>query len=671
MCGIAGAFIPSNVGWLEPRELLPMIGAIAHRGPDGMDYWINGTHTAMLMHARLALVDPDGGRQPLCNEIGSVWLTCNGEIYGYQETSAELKAKGHRFRSNCDVEVIPHLFEEHGPGAFAKLRGEFAFALYDHKQHELYLVRDRFGVKPLYYAHVGDAIVFGSELKSVLSYPSLPAELNHEYIRGLMAGISLPEETILKDIDEVPPGHFVRISARGVSVQPYWSLALNGHERTTVPQQVGEEYSELFDEAVRLRLHGDAPVGAYLSSGVDSSAVVDAMARHANADVKAFTIRFEDPKLDETPIATRVASVCGVEHHLVDVSNQALADNFRPSLWHSEIPVFNTHGTAKFLLSRACRPHVKAVLTGEGADETLAGYAMYRHHMLLDERRKSGERDVTVQIKEMIAREGILAGLLPVTSYRKKAMVEAIFGCYPYAALRALTSERFMGHFFQREFADAYPIEAALRRLADALPVEKLDGLPPSTASRYISLKCDLPAYNLNYLGDRQEMANSIEGRLPFLDNAVTDFAFQLPPSALHTIKEGKLPLRSAMANRLPNYVHQGSKRVFWAPVSAVDTLMHNGFCEVALSPEVVQDVGVFNPARIALAKKLIRVFPANSKIGTGLRTLLTCATSLHLVNDMFVRNFPKSAQNFCTSETRRMVDELGARAAPIAVDPI
>lgn len=437
MCGVAGAFIPSNVGWIEPRELRPMIGAVAHRGPDDMDYWVNGPQTVMLMHARLALVDPQGGRQPLSNETGSVWLTCNGEIYGYQDTMAALQAKGHRLRSRCDVEVIPHLFEDLGPACFAKLNSEFAFALYDEKRHELYLVRDRFGVKPLYYCRVGDTVAFGSELKSVLSYPSLPAELNHKYIRGLLAGISLPEETILQDINEVPPGHFVRISQGGVSVQLYWSLALNG----------------------------DAPVGAYLSSGVDSCSVVDAMALHKNADVKAFTIRFEDPGLDETQIASRVATICGVDHH-VDVSNQALADNFRTSLWHSEIPVFNTHGTAKFLLSRACQPHVKAILTGEGADETLAGYAMYRHQLLLDEQRKTGERSVKTLIKEMIAREGILAGLLPETAYRRKAMVETIFGCYPYAALRALSAERLMGQFFQRGFVDNHPLEEALMRLA-------------------------------------------------------------------------------------------------------------------------------------------------------------------------------------------------------------
>ncbi|MEM8686290.1 MAG: asparagine synthase (glutamine-hydrolyzing) [Pseudomonadota bacterium] len=671
MCGLAGAFIPSNVGWLEPRELLPMIGALAHRGPDGMDYWINSAQTAMLMHARLALVDPAGGRQPLANEDGSVWLACNGEIYGYKDIMRELKAKKHKFRSACDVEVIPHLYETYGAGCFAKLRGEFAFALYDQNTHELYLVRDRFGIKPLYYTEVGSTVVFGSEIKSVLAYPSLPAELNLEYLRGLLAGITLPQETILDDIFEVPPGHYVRFSENGSEVRPYWTLAVNGRERFTQPHEVGEEFAGLFDEAVRLRLHGDAPVGAYLSSGVDSSSVVDAMARHANGRVKAFTIRFEDPQLDESQIASRVASVTGVEHQIVDVSNQALADNFRASLWHSEIPVFNTHGTAKHLLSRACQSQVKAVLTGEGADETLAGYAMYRHQLLLDESRKTGERGVRDQIKEMIAREGILAGLLPVTAYRKKAMVEAIFGCYPYAALRALTTDRFLSHVLDRGFVEAFPMEAQLQRLADALPAVALEGLPPSTASRFISLKCDLPAYNLNYLGDRQEMANSIEGRLPFLDNELADFALQLPPSALHNAKDGKIPLRTAMANRLPNYVHQGPKRMFWAPVAAVDTLMENSFCEIALSPEAVREAGVFNPSRVALAKKLIRVFPANSKLGSALRTALTLAASLHMVNDMFVRNFPKSAQNFRNLEVNRTLDKLADRGTPVEVEPL
>ncbi len=671
MCGIAGAFIPSNVGWLEPNELLPMIGALAHRGPDDMDYWVNEARTTLLMHARLSLVDPDGGRQPMANETGSVWLTCNGEIYGYQDMMAELQAKGHRLRSRCDVEVIPHLFEEFGPECFAKLNGEFAFALYDAKQHALYLVRDRFGAKPLYYCEVGDTLAFGSELKSVLSYPSLPAELNHAHIRGLLAGISLPEETILQGISEVPPGHFVRVSQSGIRVEPYWTLALNGRERHTQPKEIGEAFAEVFDQAVKRRLHGDGAVGAYLSSGVDSSAVVDAMARLKGEDVAAFTLRFEDPQLDETQSAGRIATICGVDHHIVDVSNQALADNFRTSLWHSEIPVFNTHGTAKFLLSRACKSHVKAVLTGEGADETLAGYAMYRHQLLLDEQRKTGERRAKALVKEMVAREGVLAGLFPENAYRNTALVESIFGVYPYAALRAFSSERLMRRFLQQGFVADHPMEDALRRLAEALPSEHLHGLPPSTASRFISLTCDLPAYNLNYLGDRQEMANSIEGRLPFLDNDLADFACQLPPSALHTPTQGKLPLRSAMANRLPNYVSQGPKRVFWAPVSAVDTLLQNSFCQNALNSDTVRDVGVFEPSRLALAKNLIRLFPASSKVGFGLRSMLTCAISLHLVHDMFVRNFAKSSQNFRSSPATRNLERLAARMAPIELDPV
>ncbi len=664
MCGIAGVFLPSGIGWLEPREYFPMIGAIAHRGPDGMDYWINRSHTALLMHARLALVDLEGGRQPLSNEDGSLWLSCNGEIYEYREIMRRLAIEGHRFRTACDSEVIPHLFEEHGAGCFEMLRGEFAFALYDAKERALYLVRDRFGIKPLYYAEAGNQVVFGSEIKAVLSHPGIEPRFDRRSARGVLAGITLQGETLFDGVKEVPPGHFVRVGESGITVRPYWTLEIGGWNKALDLNDAAAEYGERFDEAVKLRLHGDAPVGAYLSSGVDSSAVVDSMARQAAGQVKAFTIRFDDPGLDESSAAGRVASQSGVEHHVVDVGAQALADNFSASLWHSEIPVFNTHGTGKYLLSKACQGHVKAILTGEGADETLAGYAMYRHQQLLDAGRRSGSPEIATKIREMLKREGALSGLLPVSAYRQKAMVEAIFGFYPYAALRALTVERLMARVMAREFVDEFPLAGEFARLADHLPLAGLKQLDAATASRFISLKCDLPAYNLNFLGDRQEMAHSIEGRLPFLDNQLADFALSLPPSLLMNEKEGKLPLRRAMASRLPNYIHQGAKKVFWAPVHAVDRVLDSAFCELALSKEAVRDAGLFDPGRLNILKFAARAAPARTSTGMALRTILTCAASLHLVHDMFVANFPASSANFMPSAARRQLEQLSLKVS-------
>ncbi|MEM7425827.1 MAG: asparagine synthase (glutamine-hydrolyzing) [Pseudomonadota bacterium] len=662
MCGIAGVFLPSGIGWLEPREYFPMIGAIAHRGPDGLDYHVNASHTALLMHARLALVDLEGGRQPLSNSDGSVWASCNGEIYGYRETMRELSEAGHTFRTSCDSEVIPHLFEKYGTDSFVKLRGEFAFALHSERERALYLVRDRFGIKPLYYAETPEQFVFGSEIKAVLSHPAVEPRLDRRAVRSVLAGLTLPGETLFDGISEVPPGHFVRIDATGLKVVPYWSLEMDGPQAAISLDEAAAGFAERFDEAVKLRLHGDAPVGAYLSSGVDSSAVVDSMARHASGQVKAFTIRFDDARLDESPAASRVARQCGVEHQVVDVSARALADNFSASLWHSEIPVFNTHGTGKYLLSKACRGHVKAILTGEGADETLAGYAMYRHQQLLDAHRRTGSREAAVKIREMLKREGALSGLLPASTYRQKAMVEAIFGFYPYAALRALNVERLMGRVLSQELMEEFPVSDMLERMAGQLPLERLKQLDPATASRFISLKCDLPAYNLNFLGDRQEMANSIEGRLPFLDNRLADFALSLPPSVLMNEKEGKLPLRRAMAARLPNYIHQGAKKVFWAPVNALDQVLGSAACELALSREAVWDAGYFDPGRLNLLRLAAKITPPRTQAGMALRTILTCAASLHLIHDMFAVNFAASAANFMPSSARRQVEELSWR---------
>ena len=222
-----------------------------------------------------------------------------------------------------------------------------------------------------------------------------------------------------------------------------------------------------------------------------------------------------------------------------------------------------------------------------------------------------------------------------------------------------ITSERLMEHVFSPEFTDTFSLPKVLQRLADNLPASALQGMPAPTASRFISLKCDLPAYNLNFLGDRQEMANSIEGRVPFLDNELADFALSLPLSALMNVREGKLPLRNAMSKRLPNYIHRGAKHVFWAPVRTVNTLLKNRYSEMALSRETSASIGIFDPDRLEKARKLNRFVPSGTRVGSALRTVLTCAVSMHMIHDMFARNFSATAANFCEADTTKELDAL------------
>ncbi len=269
MCGIAGAFVRRPDQRIETDALFSMVDALNHRGPESVGYWVDADHRVMLMHARMAMVDPEGGGQPMSNETGSVWISLNGEIYDFRRQSRQLMDRGHRFRSRCDVEVVPHLYEDHGIDCLSHLRGEFALALYDAKAHTLYLARDRFGTKPLFYAEAGGTIVFGSEAKAVLAHPAITPELDTETLKLVFLGLPLPDRSVFKGLRQVRPGHVLKISAQGMEERPWWRLKLEpGRFKGNLDEAV-EEFRARLDDAVKVRLDADVRIGGFLSGGLD------------------------------------------------------------------------------------------------------------------------------------------------------------------------------------------------------------------------------------------------------------------------------------------------------------------------------------------------------------------------------------------------------------------
>jgi asparagine synthase (glutamine-hydrolysing) len=653
MCGIAGEFIFDPQGRVDESIIVPMVSTIRHRGPDQWGYYLGCSGSVLLINTRLSIVDLSNGRQPLSNEDGSIWVVLNGELYGFHDIATDLEARGHRFRTRSDTEVIVHLYEEYGEDFVSHLRGEFAIALLDQRQEVLYLVRDRFGIKPLFYSQLTDSLVFGSEIKAILRHPKARARLDHFSLFHFLHGLLLPEATCFENIQTVEPGCMLRISRSGVTRRRYWDLRLAREVVPASEEEAVEEFGRLFYEAVRLRLHGDVEVGAYVSGGLDSTSVAAVAAEVSGRPVKAFTVAFENTKLNEGPAAAEFAKSRGFEHHIVRIGPGDLAPHFERSLWHSEMLVGNSHGAAKLILSELARRHVKVVLTGEGADEALAGYNVFQHIAQLDEvRTHPNDRERRAALDALLKRErfGIALlnnGIIPIRALPQYDRVTELFGAYPYAIARTLRFGKAIPLVMSRDFRGEVAGVDPIAEMAERIGRGRMAGLSPVAAHQYYLFKTDLPAYILNYLGDRVEMAHSVEGRVPFLDHKLVEFAFALPLSLKLRDGAGKYILRRAIAERLPSALLV-KKRPFVAPTSETLGLSKGSeFSAHYLDSRAIRNLGLFNPHVIGALRRSLAYLPRGSRALSLTETMLTGVASIQAVNEMFCERFEDSAARF------------------------
>jgi asparagine synthase (glutamine-hydrolysing) len=557
VCGIVG--IVAAPGAAPPDEAVAraMNAAITHRGPD--DEGIYRDPQALLGMRRLSIIDLETGRQPVRNEDGTLCAVFNGEIYNFRELRAELAARGHRFTTSSDTEVIVHGYEEWGDGCFARLDGMFGIALWDARTRALTLARDRFGEKPLFYARDasdGGRLLFASELKSLLAVPGFRPAIAPEAVRHYVSFGYVPSPgSIFRGVLKLPPGHYLRFADGHLELHRYFQLDL-APKRLHDEREAEEELAGLLDQAVKSRLVSDVPFGAFLSGGLDSSVVVALMSRHLQQPVRTFSIGFREKTHNELPDARRVARHLGTEHHELVVEPDAV-ETLHQLVWHLDEPFADASAVPTFLVAKLARAHVKMVLTGDGGDETFAGYDRYLRFLALE---RLGP------LRPLAARAVTLAGRLAPKrrGHRLKGIGERLALPFPESYLSGLALTRAdVGH---QILGDAVRLNGGGHYGGLAAAASASHGLGALDRCVAIDFASYLPDDILVKL-DRTAMANSLEGRAPFLDHRLVAFAARLPAHLRVRGRRGKHLLRRAAARWLPPDVLAKRKKGFGIPL--------------------------------------------------------------------------------------------------------
>ncbi|MCA1641890.1 MAG: asparagine synthase (glutamine-hydrolyzing) [Acidobacteria bacterium] len=573
MCGISGIAFSSRSGRsVDAATLRRMCDSIRHRGPDDDGYYVDGA--VGIGMRRLSIVDVAGGHQPMTNEDGTVHIVYNGEIYNHADYREELEARGHRYRTHCDTETILHLYEEHGASCVERLRGMFAFAVWDQMKRELFVARDRLGVKPLYYVHdAAGSLFFGSEIKTLLEAGAVKPEINHAALPDYLANHAPSgEETLFAGVKRLLPGHTLRWRDGEIEIEKYWDVhfAAGGGARETSrgsDDDYVEEWSDLFRTSVRLRLMADVPLGMFLSGGIDSSAIAAVMSRMVGEPIKTFSVAFAEREANELEYARIVAREFKTDHHEVVVSPEDFWGALPQLIWHEDEPLAHPSSVALYFVSLLASRHVKVVLTGEGSDELLAGYDRYRKtvfNLSLGERYHS---NVPGALRRAVA--GAVESLPAASRARHKLRrtflslspdIETIyfdnFAVFPRAMQRELLTPE------AKHRTGAVDPYARVSRYLKETDAETLLG-----RLLYADIKTYL--HELLMKQDQMSMAASIESRVPFLDHKLVEYTSLLPERLKLRGWTTKYILRRSMKDVLPESILKRRKMGFPVPVGA------------------------------------------------------------------------------------------------------
>jgi asparagine synthase (glutamine-hydrolysing) len=562
MCGICGKLNFDRDEPVSPAILQRMVQVIDHRGPDGVGEYRHGP--VGLGHRRLSIIDLSTGDQPMCGEDGTVWVVFNGEIYNFKELRADLMARGHRFKSASDTEVIVHLYEEFGPGSVTRLRGMFAFALWDQRKQLLVIARDPVGVKPLYYANTGRGLVFASELKSLLCDPDVSRRVNPRAIdRFLTYYYGAGPETPFDGIRKLAPGHYLTVSQGRVAITPYWDLRFSGEAHRSSFRAAVEELQELLRTSVKDHMISDVPVGVLLSGGVDSTGVLRYAAEESAEPLHSFTLGFDGEGFaDERPYARLAAERYGTRHHEITLTSQQFQDFLPQYVWHMEELVCEPPAVALYYLSRLARESgVKVLLSGEGGDEAFGGYQTYRNLLLL-ERVKATMGPASPLLRSSLAAAARL-GWNRAEPYSH--LIDPAIADYYLSrtATPATPFNRMKGALYAPDFA----AELVGHESNDAsrTAFARIGNRPLLDQMLYVDTKTWLPD-DLLVKADKMTMATSVELRVPLLDVRVLEFAATLPQSYKVQGWSGKRVLKAALSGSVSAEILNRRKTGFPVP---------------------------------------------------------------------------------------------------------
>jgi asparagine synthase (glutamine-hydrolysing) len=570
MCGIAAFF--SRGERISAERLKRAANSLHHRGPDGQGTWVSPDQRVGLGHARLSIIDLTTGDQPIANEDKRIHIVVNGEFYDFERQRRELERRGHLFRTRSDSEIALHLYEELGAHCVQHLRGEFAFVLWDEANQRIFAARDRFGIKPLYYAVHDDTLYLASEIKALFA-AGVPAHWDQEYFYQHSTGPAMSDRTLFDGVYQVPPGHYLTATTNGMRILRYWEFYYPPADElaadTRGESAFVEEFAAVFEEAVRLRMRADVPVGCYLSGGLDSCAVLGYASRLCSTPIQAFTLTFDQAAYDEGDIALEMAARAGANFHPIPIKQFDIADNFADAIWHSETLFSNGHGVSKYLLSRAVRDAgYKVVYTGEGSDEIFGGYVHFRIDMLQHNTHGQDAAEVQRLLQQLETANSVSRGMLmPVGKTGSLESVERVLGFVPGCLKVFSAGGQQQQTLFDADFKARFAGRDSARLFLDSLDVPAvLRGRDPLNKSLFVWAKSVLPNYILNLLGDRMEMAHSVEGRVPFLDHHVVECVCRAPVSLKIRGLTEKYLLREAAKPLITETVYRRQKHPFLSP---------------------------------------------------------------------------------------------------------
>ncbi|MCP4220324.1 MAG: asparagine synthase (glutamine-hydrolyzing) [bacterium] len=638
MCGIAGIFHSNqNNRAIQKQTIQAMVDSLFHRGPDE-DGYFHEKNVAMGQR-RLSIIDLSTGTQPIYNEKRDICIVFNGEIYNYIELREELLKKGHQFRTSSDTEVIVHLYEEYGRDCVNYLNGQFAIAIWDAPKKKLFLARDRVGIRPLFYSMLEDGtLLFGSEMKALFQYPEVQARIDSEGLGQVFTlWVNVPPRTVFKGISELAPGESMEVTADGMDLKRFWKLRYPGEkEYEDRPlEYYTSRLQELIYDAVTLRLRADVPVAAYLSGGLDSSIITALVKKHHNNNLVTFSVAFDDPAYDERAYQEEMVKYLDTDHRMVVADYAKIGESFSDAVKFGEKPMVRTAPSPLFILSRMVRENnIKVVLTGEGADEMFGGYNIFKEDKI---------RRFWAESPESTVRPRLLLSLYPYIArdsrtdkfwqaFFKKGLTDTDHKYYSHLIRWNNTSQ--IKRFFKSEYKEAFDTERIYGEL-DAYLDPDMMRWHPLCRAQYLEKMLFMSGYLLSSQGDRMLMGNSVEGRFPFLDHNVIEFANTIPPKFKIKLLNEKYILKKTYEHLLPKRVVHRDKQPYRAPIYQCFTGEEN-LSGSMLESQKLEEFGYFNAP--AVGKMLQRFKRSGGKnISARDDMALVGIVSLQLLHHFFV----------------------------------